>query len=281
MSNAGLWRRLENRLGQMIDDFAGVAGASVKDLSSGDGVSIRGDEQFPTASTIKIHVLTQLLSRAERGELDLGKRIRLTSEMFGAGSGVIHYMENEPELSLLDIATLMIIVSDNTATNMCIDLAGIEDTNELLNKMGLKATKLRRKMMDSDAIQRGDENVSTPNDLVAMLTLLYSGNPSKKVADQVLHIIGKPKSAPINRGVPSGLVVANKPGGMERVRCDAGIVFLEKNPYALSIMTNFGLEDGVKQEAFIVEAVKEIHQTMVAIDSTNEFGLGVPKYTSR
>ena len=279
MSNKRLWKRLEERLTRKIEGFAGVAGVSVKDLTRGDGVSVHGGEEFPTASTIKIHILTRLLSRAEAGEIDLGERIKITPEKHGAGSGVLHYMENEPDVSVLDVAILMIIVSDNTATNMCIDWAGIEATNALLGEMGLTATKLRRKMMDSEAIHRGDENVSTPNELVAMLEMLHQGKPSPKVAEQVLRIISKPKSAPLNRAVPSNLVVANKPGGMERVRCDAGIVFLGDRPYAIAVMTKFGLEDAIRQEGFIVDLVQDVHQTMAVLDSTNDFGLGVPKYT--
>ena len=99
------------------------------------------------------------------------------------------------------------------------------------------------------------------------------------MAEQVLRIIGKPKSAPLNRAVPSDLVVANKSGGMERVRCDAGIVFLRNRPYAIAVMTKFALEDVTRQEAFIVDVARDVHQTMVALDSTNDFGLGVLTYT--
>ena len=279
MSNKRLWERLEERLTRKIDGFAGVAGVSVKDLTRGDGVSVHGGDEFPTASSIKIHILTRLLSRAEAGEIDLAERIKITPEKRGAGSGVLQYMECEPDVSVLDIAILMIIVSDNTATNLCIDWAGMEETNALLRDMGLTATKLRRKMMDSEAIHRGDENVSTPNELVAMMEMLHQGKPTPKVAEQVLRIISKPKSAPLNRAVPSNLVVANKPGGMDRVRCDTGIVYLGSRPYAIAVMTNFGLEDGIRQEGFIVDVVQDVHQTMAVLDSTNDFGLGVPRYT--
>jgi beta-lactamase class A len=279
MSNQGLWERLQRRLHHLVADFEGVAGVTVLDLERGDRVSVRGDEEFPTASTIKIHILTQLLSRADRGEIDLGRRVRFKPQMYGTGSGVIHHLEGEPELSVLDIAILMIIVSDNTATNLCIDWAGMEATNALLEDMGLVATRLRRKMMDGEAISRGEENVSTPNELVAMLEMLYQGKPSPKVAEQVLKIIGKPKLTILNRALPSDLVVANKSGGMARVRCDAGIVFLGSRPYAIAAMTKFGSEDSLRNEALIVDLAREVHQMMVVLDSTNEFGLGVPRYT--
>ncbi|MCY3563194.1 MAG: serine hydrolase [Acidimicrobiia bacterium] len=280
MSYRSLWERLEKRSRQRVEDFEGVAAVSVLDLERGDGFSIRGDEVFPTASSIKIHILTQLLARAERGEIDLTDRVRITHEMYGRGSGVIHYMESEPELSVLDIAILMIIVSDNTSTNMCIDWAGMEATNALLDDMGLTETRLRRKMMDSQAIDRGEENVSTPNELVAMMEMLYRGKPSPGVADQVLRILGKPKSTPLNRALPSNLAVANKSGGMERVRCDVGIVFLPERPYAITVMTKFGLRDSTAGEALIMNVARDVHQTMAALAGTNDYGLGVLTFTS-
>ncbi len=278
MSSRFLWDRLQEILDRKIECFAGVAGVCVVDLERGGRVSVRGDEEFPTASTIKIHILTQLLSRAERGEIDLRERVRISPGMSGTGSGVIHYMEGQPEMSVLDMAILMIIVSDNTATNLCIDWAGMEETNSLLRDMGLAATRLRRKMMDSDAVRRGQENVSTPNELVAMLEMLYRGEPSSGVAREVLRILAKPKATPLTRALPSGLAVASKSGGMERVRCDAGIVFLPNRPYAMAVMTKFALEDVLGQEAFIVDVARETHRTMAALDSTNDFGLGVPRY---
>ena len=108
-----------------------------------------------------------------------------------------------------------------------------------------------------------------------MLELLYRGEPSPAVAEQVLRIISKPKPAILNRAVP-GLVVANKSGGMARVRCDAGIVYLANRPYAIAVMTKFAMEDVLANEAFIVDLAREVHRTMVALDSTNEFGLGIP-----
>ena len=274
MSSQGLWERLEKRLRDRIEDFAGVAGVAVLDLERGDRVSVRCDEEFPTASTIKIHILTQLLNRAHRGEVDLEERVRIGPRMHGSGSGVIHHLEGEVEMSLLDLAVLMIIVSDNTATNLCIDRAGMEETNALLREMGLVATRLRRKMMDPGAIHRGEENVSTPVELVAMLEMLYRGEPSPAVAEQVLRIISKSKPAILNRALP-GVVVANKSGGMARVRCDAGIVYLANRPYAIAVMTKFAMGDVLANESFIVDLAREVHQTMVALDSTNEFGLGM------
>ena len=222
-------------------------------------------------------VLTQLFSLEEKGGIDLSKRIRFTNDMYGSGSGIIHFLENEPEFTILDVAILMMLVSDNTATNMCIDLAGMKETNTLIQDMGLSETKLRRKMMDPDAINRGDENVSTPCELTGMMRKLYEGKPTPRVSRQVLNIMSKPKSAYLNKAVGPSIQVANKPGGMDKVKCDAGIVFLPNNPYTVSIMTKFAMVDAISQEAFVIDVAKTIHKAMETIDLTNEFGLVLPK----
>ena len=278
MSSTLLWQRLEEKIIRKVGKFAGVAGVAVKDLAGGQALSVNGDEVFPTASTIKIHILTQLLSKAERGELDLDQTMRITSDVHVPGSGVLASMERDVELSILDVAVLMIIVSDNTATNLCIDMAGIEGTNALLRDLGLTATTLRRKMQDKAAVARNDENVSTPVECVAMLEHLREGRPSPWVAEQCLSILKKSKSSSLSQVVPTGIPLANKPGGMDRVRCDAGIVYLPNRPYAIAVMTKFALGTVQQQERFIVDLAKTVHQTMVALDATNDFGLGVPQY---
>ena len=141
--------------------------------------------------------------------------------------------------------------------------------------MGLSATTLQRKMQDADAIAQNRENVATPAECVTMLLALHRGQPSAKVAEACLEILTKPKDGPLNRAIPPGIPVANKPGGMERVQCDAGIVFLPRAPYAVAIMSKFSMVDALQQRQFIVDIARIVHETMSTLDTTNKFGLGV------
>lgn len=267
-----LWQRLEGQLREKISTFPGIAGIALKDLGEGFTVGINADEIFPTASTIKIHVLTKLLQRAEAGEIDLSRRITVDPTTHVLGSGVIAYLEGPITLTLRDMATLMMIASDNTATNICIDYAGIADTNALIQEMGLVKTVLRRKMMDNIATMQEQENVSTPAELIAMLALLHEGKPSPTVAAQTLEIMKKQNYGFIDRGIPATVAVANKPGWIEAVMCDAALVYLPRRPYLLAVMTKYALCSAATQERFIIDISEIVYETMQMLDTSSTYG---------
>lgn len=266
------WQRLDDQLRTLIAGFPGVAGVAVKELTDGQTLALNADEIFPTASTIKIHVLLQLLARAEAGEVDLQQRIAVPPESHVLGSGVLAYLQGPVELTLLDIAILMIIASDNTATNLCIDAAGLEATNALIQRLGLPQTQLRRKMMDHIAAVREQENVATPNELVKIFELLHQGEPAPWVAQQALAILKKPKHGFIDRALPDTITVANKPGWVEGAMCDAALVYLPRRPYAVALMTKHGMVSARVQEQFLFTLAATIHESMVNLDRSNRYG---------
>ncbi len=270
-----LWQQLEDKLRHQIAGFAGVAGIAVKDLTGNLTLAINADEIFPTASTIKIHILTQLLARAEAGEVDLQARMLVPPEQYVGGSGVISYLEGPVELTLLNLAVLMITVSDNTATNICLERAGLDATNALLQQLGLSQTKVRRKMVDHVAAVRDQENVSTPAELVTMFELLHAGKPSPAVAEQCLDILKKPKHGFLDRALPSDLPHANKPGYVANVCCDAGLVYLPRRPYSVAIMTKYGRCSTEEQEQFVVSCAQTVHESMDSLSKSNSYGRSV------
>ena len=277
MVNSAVWTGLESRVRTMVDSFPGVMGVYVKDLTRADSFGINADTEFPTASTIKIHILTQLLLRAERGELDLSESMHIGPESYVPGSGVITYLEKGVDLTILNVAVLMIIVSDNTATNICIDLAGMDATNEMVRGLGLKSTTLRRKMQDHESVALNLENISTPAECVAWLEHMYNGKPTSGVARQCLEILKKPKNAALTTAIPQGVPLANKPGAMGRVRSDAGIVFLERRPYAIAIMSTFGVSEPYLHDRALVDAARTVHETMATIDDASGYGQAIPR----
>ena len=271
-----VWERLRAALVTRVETFDGVAGFCIRDLTDGTSIAHRGDEGFPAASTIKIHILTALLKKAEAGELDLEQRIALTPGLRVPGSGVLSYLEHPVELSLFDIAVLMILVSDNTATNICIERVGMDAVNALIRDLNLKGTHLRRLMQDRAAILLGQENLSTPADLVSTVAALYAGKPTPTVAQRTLDVMAKSKPTPFRLAIPADVRLSHKTGRMARVRNEAGIVHLERRPYAIAVMTRFDLGDDAEQDAFVSDLARITHQYMALLATTNEFGQGRP-----
>lgn len=231
-----LLSKLENRLREIALRVDGVMGYCVLDLTSGERLGRLENEVFPTASSIKITILYELFKEADEGRVHLDQPQKLDPASRVGGSGILSEL-TAPLLSLRDLAVLMVVLSDNTATNVLIDTLGLEAIGRRLEALGFAETKLRRRMMDAAAASRGDENVSTPLELVRFLELLNQGiglTPASR--DAALAILKKPKSSPLVDGLPPGVEAASKPGSLEGVRVDAGIVYAQNRPYIFAVM---------------------------------------------
>src|SRR5207302_7943808 len=127
-----------------------------------------------------------------------------------------------PKLSLSAYATVMVVGSDNTATNVLIGVLGMNAVTASMNALGLTETKLRRHMLDLAAARRGDENVSTPAEIVRLLEAIWKGDGlSASSRQEALALLEKPKASRLRRALPPGVEAADKPGELEGVRVDA------------------------------------------------------------
>ena len=221
---------LQNRLSEIASHVDGTVGYSVLDLTTGDRFGVRRDEAFPAASTIKIAIVYELFKQAEEHRVRLDERVTLNRSKAVGGSGVLFYM-GTPTMTIVDYAALMVMVSDNTATNVLIDRLGMENVTRRMLGLGLKNTKLRRHMMDTAAARRGEDNVSTPDDLVTLLQIMNRDRPDG------IALLKKPKENRLRRGLPPGVESADKSGELDGVRNDAGIVYAKDRPYVLCVMT--------------------------------------------
>src|SRR3982074_2752707 len=145
------------------------------DLTSGERIAHLERETFPTASTIKLTLVYELFKQAEEGKIRLDDTIRLDRAVAVGGSGILFEL-GTPTLSIRDYAALMVTLSDNTATNILIDRLGIDHVAKRMQGLGLSGTKLRRHMMDTAAARRGDENVSTPDEVVRLLQAIQKSD---------------------------------------------------------------------------------------------------------
>lgn len=265
--------KLQAELKAVESGLDGVLGLAFKDLTTGKTLFLNEREVFPQASSIKIAVLAEMFKQAEEGRLDLDAFLTVDDGNRVAGSGVLYFL-GRPSLSLSvrDTAVLMVVLSDNTATNLLIDKVGMDAVNRRLDALGLGKTRLRRKMMDLKAASEGRENVSTPLEMMTLLENVWKGaflkEPGRKA---FLDILAIPKDSPLRAGVPEGVEVAEKPGELEAVRCDSGIVLLAGRPYVLSVMTTYLKRDGDGNPA-IARISRLIYEHVSRLARSSEIG---------
>jgi beta-lactamase class A len=248
--------KTQQRLDEIAGRTQGVMGLVVEDLTGEYRFAFNEDRQFAQASAIKIPILMTLLKHAEEGKVDLREMHWIEKKHQVAGSGVLSELgDHTTQMSTEDLAVLMILVSDNTATNILIDLVGMKNVSDTMFSLGAEETRLQRRMLDTAAAQRGDENLSTPADAVRILRTLHEGKfVSRKVSDHVLAILRKPKSGDVKAGLPEGIAIASKPGAVPGVTTEWAIVELKGRPYAIAVMGSHGVDDELK------DAIREISQ---------------------
>ena len=236
-----LWQKLESDIQQVDQHLDGVMGVAIEDLTSGDHFFLREDEVFAQASSIKITVLANLYLQAEKGKLKLTDLYTVQSSDLVPDSDIMGGLTpGVTRLTLRDLATMMVAVSDNSATNVLIDRVGMQNVNAMLDSLSLTHTRLRRKMMDLQAAKEGRENISTPREMMTLLDAIYHGKVlNKESTADFFKMLSTNKDSFIPRDLPAGLVIANKPGELEAVRNDSGIVFVEGRPYVICVMTSF------------------------------------------
>lgn len=268
--------RLQADLQRLANDAPGVVGVSVVDISSGQRFGVNESMVFPQGSAIKIPILIELFNRADRGDLKLSERLTLRAADQVGGSGLLQYFSNGgSEMSLHDLAVPMIVLSDNTATNMLIDRLGMARINATMAALGAPGTRIQRRMIQPQDSARGNENISTPREAADLMVRLSRCELAIKPAScaEVRRILELPKSGAFRERIPTSVAVAWKPGGIEGVETAWGLVNVPGAPYAIAIMINYGA-DGISASIRDISGAVYRYFTQIARSTPN--GARVP-----
>jgi len=242
-----LWEKLTGDIKQVDQSLDGTMGVAILDLTDGRVFLQNADEVFAQASSIKVAVLAELYRQEQQSEQGAAGKAKL-SDLYTVdakdvvdGSAIMAGLTpGVTRVTNRDLATFMVAVSDNSATNVLIDRLGMQNVNNLLDSVGLHETRLQRKMMDVKAAQEGRENVSTPQEMMTLFRALYEQKVvNKALTEDFFKVLGTPKASDIPRYIPEGVVCANKPGELAAVRNDVGIVFVPKRPFVIVVMTAY------------------------------------------
>ncbi len=217
----------------------GVAAEGLEGPFAGRRVGVNEELVFESASLIKVLILVEVLRQADSGEISLAEIIEVKSEDVVDYSEMVQTVTVHGTFTVEQLVEGMITVSDNTATNMLIDLVGMKRVNSLAQNLRLAHTHLGRKMMDFRARSGGAHNLTSAADMVTLLAAIWRGGvlsaPARRLA---LGILERQRfNTNIPAALPPGNRVAHKTGELEDMEHDAGIVMLPRKALALAILT--------------------------------------------
>ena len=235
---------LEAKIRKLVGKFKGKAGVALKNFKTRDALYINADDRCPTASTIKIPIMVEVYYQVKE------KKIKLTDPMIYrhknhvGGSGIIQYLSDGLKISVQDAMYMMIVLSDNTTTNMLIDLLGVKNINCRMESLGLYNIKVFRKAygkkpeVEPELCKKFGFGMATPREMNQLLEMIYRGRvPDKPSCKQMIEIMKNQfYEAQLRRWVHGKNVwVANKTGSVNGVRNDVGIIHTPKSDWAISV----------------------------------------------
>ena len=244
---------LDRRVKNAIAGFPGTVSIYARNLDTGQSYGLRENDRVRTASTIKLPIMATVFVLVEQERAKWSETLTLTNDDKVSGSGVAREFSDGLKMPLRDLVHLMIVVSDNTATNLILDRITADAVNDYMDKLGLKQTRSMRKVLgDGKDLtpnpsgfskagllpenKRFGLGSSTPRDMVILLEMLERGQVVTPAASkEMLAILGRQQDrAGIARRLGE-MKVANKSGALDHLRSDVGIVYTPRGKIALAI----------------------------------------------
>lgn len=278
-------RKIRELIVEEAKKFDGEIGIGYKDLKTGAEYYYKGKQKFYMASTFKIPVLIAFYDLVMKGEILESDKYLVKKEEIVHGSGVIKALTPEQEYSLEDLATLMMILSDNTATDIICKIVTFEHVKEIMDKMGLENTIITKDCLhiisdffylkdtdtEEEAINKmknlefttlvtDKDNVTMPIDIVKALDLLYNNKIlNEKYCKKVIEIMFKcMTNSRIPRCLPIEVKSAHKTGTIHGVVNDAGIVYTPTGDYIIVFYSNSELENEIPMSIYAEDFISQL-----------------------
>jgi beta-lactamase class A len=240
----------QDRVKDIAAQFQGKVSIYAKNLKTGATYDLNGANRVNTASTIKLPILIAVFTAEHEGKVHWTDTSELTKQSKVAGSGVLQEMSDGSRVPLRDLVRYMMLLSDNTATNLVLDHVTGNEVNATLAKLGIKDTRSLRKILKGSTPEGVSDagrdpvnakfgiGVATPREMVSLLERLYRGElVSKEASDEILGIMKKQmwRDGMPRRFDSAGVEVADKPGALDHLRSDVGIVYSKAGPVAIAV----------------------------------------------
>jgi beta-lactamase class A len=259
--------RVENALGeaaQRIEGYDGVAGVYVHDLEGDFSYGVRPDEEFFTASTVKLPIMVAVYRKVDEGELSFSQMIEIKEEDWAAGAGWLQWERAGTRQTVGDLLLLMMTQSDNVATNALVrTVGGADHINEVARSLGAENTLLYQKVSSERAAIPQLDNRSTPRDMATMLQKIADGEAaSEKSCGYMIDLMDLNElDWWLDAGLPANVYAANKAGWLYEVYDDVGIVKAGDRPYVVAIMSKYGSGDVDQGQVLIEELSRTVWES--------------------
>jgi beta-lactamase class A len=240
---------LEEAIAARVAQGPGKVWLAAKNLKTGKSFDLRGAEKVRTASTIKLPILVEVFAQAAEGKLKLDERLTLREADMVSGSGVLREFSPGIPLPLRDVARMMIVVSDNTATNMIIQRVTADAVNARMDRLGLPGTRSMRKVRGDGTQLKAAEGwskagllpenqrfglgSSTSLEMIRLLEMLEKGELAG--SKEMLEILKRQQYTDGIARKLGDVKTASKSGSLDHLRSDVAIVYTKNGPIAIAI----------------------------------------------
>lgn len=261
-------QKTKQEVEKLASESGGIVSVTVRNISNAYDYSFNDKVVMGSASTIKVPIIVEAMKQVKAGKLALDKEYKFTSDMFCPGSGVLSQLHSGLMLTLNDLMTLMIIVSDNAATNCMIDIVGMDSVNATMKSFGYNGISLQRKMYDHSKLVQNLDNYIVASEMADLLYKIANGNAVGDGYDQkIINImLGQQIDDRIPLFLPSNLKVANKTGNRSDVMHDSAIIYGDNFTYTTAVFTK-GIDNYGDSRVLIGKIARLIYEDILAKNS--------------